>query len=239
MINFLKGSKQLTYIAENAENDGNGNKLEVPYLLHLPDGYENMGALPIILFLQCSNTNNNCGSANNGCDGIADSATWPADAVIFQKMIEDGKFPCIIIAPKLYNWCEPEGLNSASGIISGVKKAYNCDAGRVYIIGTACGAYGLYDYIGHAEDTNGIAAAVSIGGAYMCELIENIKKVPLWICYNEDDSNSKEMIETVQKAGGKVQSTDYTNYTNAENHLSFIGEQTELFNWLFAQKRQS
>jgi hypothetical protein len=65
--------------------------------------------------------------------------------------------------------------------------------------------------------------------------VETIKKLPLWICYSEGDGDSKKMIETVQQAGGTVQSTDYT---NADNPLSYIADQTELFNWLFAQKRQ-
>jgi predicted peptidase len=209
-MNFLNDAKQLTYKTEH-----NGNKTEVPYLLYLPEGYENMGALPVILFLQCGNSDNTCGPTNNGCGNPDDAwPVWPADTVIFQKIIESGKFPCIIAAPKYNNWCDPEAVDSAWYIIDGIKKTYKCDPDRVYLMGIRCGAYGLYDYIGHEEDNNGIAAAVSIGGAYMFESVENISKVPLWICHDESDDNSKKMIEAVRQAGGKVQSTDYTNADN-------------------------
>jgi len=227
MTNFLNNAERLTY---------KGGKGEVPYLLHLPEGHEEMGALPVIMLLSCGNSDNTCGSANNGC-GNKENAwqAWPADTVIFNKLIDD-KFPCIIVAPKCNNWCEPEAADSAWYIIDGIKKTYNCDPNRVYIIGTRCGAFGLYDYIGIESDNYGIAAAVSIDGAYMFDLINNIKKVPLWVCHRVEDENSKKMIEAVQKVGGKVQSTVFT---SANDFINVGCTETELFTWLFAQRKDS
>jgi predicted peptidase len=222
--------KQLIYTTKN-----NGKTVEVPYLLKLPDGYENMDSLPVILFFSCGNSDNTCSPANNGCGNPnGEWPVWPHDTAIFDKMIDSGKFPCIIVAPMFNNWCEPLAVDSAWYIIDGIKKEYNCDPNRVYIMGTRCGAFGLYDYIGLESDNYGIAAAISIGGAYMFEHANNIKNIPLWVCHTESDGNSKKMIDPVQKAGGKVQSTVYS---QVDDPISFFAEQIEMFEWLLSQKK--
>ena len=101
------------------------------------------------------------------------------------------------------------------------------------------GAFAVYDFIGHEADNNGIAGAVTIGGAYMFELIENIKNIPLWIFYGDSDYKaeqySKKMVAELEKAGGKLYKS--TDYTNAANKIDFICGETDLFDWLFAQKK--
>jgi predicted peptidase len=195
------------------------------YLVSAPAGYENMEALPIVLFLH------------------GEGETWSvetSETVILQRMIDDGSYPCIILAPKSIpgrNWCDWEMATLALGLADEIKIAYNCDADRFYIIGIEMGAYATYDFIGHETDNSKIAAAVTIGGAYMFELIENIKQVPLWIFYGEGDyssSHSIKMIAELEKAGGNYRSTDYS---SAANVLNFISEETEVFAWLFTQKR--
>jgi len=222
MTNFLNDSEKLTYTAEV-----DGGTMNMDYLLFAPDGYENMESLPIVLFLH------------------ERGETWleeTSETAILQKMIDKGEFPGIILAPKCISgrdWCDWEMATLASGISNEIKSTYNIDSDRFYIIGYKMGAYAVYDFIGHGTDNNGIAGAVSIGGAYMFELIENIKNVPLWIFYGDSDYNveeySKKMITELEKAGGsKYRSTDYT---NADNVIDFICDETDLFAWLFAQKR--
>ena len=218
-INFLSDSKKLTYTAEV-----DGGIMEMPYLLYAPDGYENMGPLPIVLFLH------------------GDNETWvdeTSDTAILQKIMDAVKFPCIILAPKSSrNWCDWQPATVANRLTKEIMGAYNCDPDRYYIIGFGMGAFAIYDFIGHNADNNGIAGAVSIGGAYMFELIENIKNVPLWIFYGDNDyeaeNYSKKMVAELEKAGGNYKSTDYT---NADNVIIFICDETDLFAWLFAQKR--
>ena len=220
-MNFLNDSKKLTYTAEV-----DGSKMGMSYIVYAPDDYENMDALPLILFL-------------HGGDEIWETGT--SATVILQKLIDNGRFPCILVAPKCIsdcNWCDWQMATLALGIISEVKNTYNCDSKRFYIIGYEMGAYAVYDFIGHEANNNGIAAAVSIGGAYMHDLIENIKKVPLWIFYGDSDYNveeySKKMIEELEKAGGNYKSTDYT---GIDNIFSFICDETDLFEWIFLQRK--
>ena len=87
MANFLNDSKKLTYSAEV-----DGETMAMSYLLFAPDGYENMGPLPIVLFLH--------GGEETWVNGTSKTA-------ILQKIIDDGKFPCIILTPKSSrNWCD-------------------------------------------------------------------------------------------------------------------------------------
>ena len=219
MINFLNDSKKLTYTAEV-----DGGIMNMSYLLFAPNGYENMESLPIVLFLH-----------GNG-------ETWSdetSETLILQKMINDSEFSCIIIAPKCIserNWCDWQMATLALGLTNEIKNAYNCDSERFYIIGFEMGAYAIYDLIGFEPHNNGVAGAVTIGGAYMYELIENIKRVPLWVFYGDRDyssSDSKKMVAELEKAGGNYKSTDYT---SVDNMINFICDETDLFIWLFAQK---
>ena len=220
MFNFLTYSKKLEYAAEV-----DGGTMEMPYLLYAPDGYENMESLPIVLFLH------------------GDKETWTeetSDTAILQKIINDGKFPCVILVPKSSrNWCDWQAATVANKLTKEIISAYNCDPNRLYVIGFSMGAFAIYDFIGHEADNNGIAAAVSIGGAYMFELVENIKNVPLWIFYGNNDYNveeySKKMVAELDKAGGNNHKS--TDYTNTDNVVNFICEKTDLFDWLFSQKK--
>ena len=219
MACFLHDSKKLTYTAEV-----DGGMMEMPYLLYVPDGYENMGPLPIVLFLH------------------GDNETWAdetSDTEILRKIINDGNFPCIILAPKSSrNWCDWQPATVAGKLTKEIMNTYNCDPDRYYIMGFGMGAFAIYDFIGHEADS-GIAGAVTIGGAYMFELVANIKNVPLWIFYGDNDyeveNYSKKMVAELEKAGGcKHKSTDYT---SAENKINFICGETDLLHWLFMQKR--
>ena len=203
--NFLNDSKKLTYTAEV-----DGSTMNMNYLLFTPDGYEKMEPLPIILFLH-----------DNG-------ETWSdgtSDTEILQKLIDNDKFPCIILAPKSNrNWCDWQPATIANKLTKEIMSTYNCDPDRFYIMGFGMGAFAIYDFIGHTTDNGGIAGAVTIGGAYMFELIENIKNVPLWIFYGDSDYNvekySKRMVAELEKVrGNKYKSTDYT---GADNEIDFI-----------------
>jgi len=222
MTNFLADSKKLAYTAEV-----DGNTMNMDYLLYTSDDYKE--PLPIVLFLH-----------ENGEEWSDETS----DTAILQKVIDDGKFPCIIVAPKCIsdcNWCDWQMATLALGIINEIKDAYNCDSDRFYVMGFGMGAFAIYDLIGHEADNNGIAGAVTIGGAYMFDLIENIKNVPLWIFYGDSDyeveNYSKKMVAELDKLGGKNHKS--TDYTNAVNKINFICGETDLFNWLFAQSKGS
>jgi len=220
-IDFLDGAKELTYTAEV-----DGGIKEMSYLLLVPDGYENMEPLPVVLFLH--------GTTETWVNGTSETA-------ILQRLIDTNKFPCVILVPKCIpggNWCDWQMATLALGIADEVKNVYNCDSDKFYIIGFEMGAYAVYDFIGHEADNNGIAAAVSVGGAYMYELIDNIKNVPLWIFYGDGDHSSEDsmrMADELKKAGGnKFKATDYS---GADNVIEFICGETDLFDWLFAQRK--
>ncbi|MCL2546648.1 MAG: hypothetical protein FWE06_05565 [Oscillospiraceae bacterium] len=220
MANFLNDSKKLTYTAEV-----DGSTMNMEYRLFAPDGYESMGQLPIVLFLH-----------ENG-------ETWTdgtSDTKILQKLIDDGKFPCVILAPITNaNWCDWQPATVAVKLTKEMINTYNCDPDRLYIMGVGMGAFAIYDFIGHEADNNGIAGAITIGGAYMFELIENIKKVPLWIFYGDSDyepeNYSKKMVAELTKIGSANHKS--TDYSAADNKIDFLCDEIDLFAWLFEQNR--
>ena len=220
--NFLNDSKKLTYTAEV-----DGEIVDMPYILHVPEAYKDMDSLPILLFLH--------GEGETWSDETSDTA-------ILQKLIDSGKHPCVFLAPKCVpgrNWCDWQMAKLALGLSNEIRNTFNCDSSRFYIMGFGMGAFAIYDFIGHESDNNGIAAAVTIGGAYMFELLENIKKVPLWIFYGDSDYSveeySKKMLAELEKAGANNHKS--SDYSKADNKINFICDETDLFAWLFGHKR--
>ena len=219
MNDFLNDSIKQTF-----STDVDGNVMDMPYLLFVPNGYGSMGALPIILYLHENNE------------------TWSdesSDIKLLQKILDD-KYPCIVLAPVTkQNWCDWQPATLAINLTREVMNTYKCDVDRLYLIGVGMGAFAIYDFIGHESDNNGIAAAVTIGGAYMFELVENIKNVPLWIFYGasdyEPENYSLKMIAELSKAGGENHKS--TDYSNIANKINFICNETDMVSWLFAQKR--
>jgi len=219
MSNFLHDS-----IKQKFSIEVDGTIMDMPYLIFAPNGYESMEALPIVLYLH---DNNEIWSDES------------SDIQLLQKILDD-KSPCIILAPKTnQNWCDWQPATVAIKLAKEVMETYKCDVDRLYIIGVGMGAFAVYDFIGHESDNNGIAAAVTIGGAYMFELVENIKNVPLWVFYGasdfEPENYSLKMIDELNKAGGANHTS--TDYSNSANRISFICNETDMVSWLLAQKR--
>lgn len=113
------------------------------------------------------------------------------------------------------------------------------DARRVYVIGLSMGGYGTWDAIQRRPDR--FAAAVPICGGGDKRLAAKIAKIPTWAWHGDKDgvinpSRSRDMVAALKAAGGKPRYTE----VEGRGHNVWVDAfgSAQLWEWLFAQKRQ-
>jgi len=118
-------------------------------------------------------------------------------------------------------------------------KKNQVDPNRIYVMGLSMGGYGTWDAI--QRRPNFFAAAVPICGGGDTKFAKKISHLPIWAWHGDKDtvikpSRSRDMIDAIKKAGG---SPKY-NEIKGRGHNSWIDvwSSTELWNWLYLQKKK-
>jgi pimeloyl-ACP methyl ester carboxylesterase len=111
---------------------------------------------------------------------------------------------------------------------------------QAVICGLSMGGYGTWDAI--ARYPGFFAAAAPICGGGDPKTVDKFKSLPIWCFHGAKDPvvkviRSREMIEALQKVGSNAK---YTEYPEAQ-HDSWTQTYSnpELFDWMFAQRRES
>lgn len=158
------------------------------FWFYTPDDYEPVGhQCPLVIFLHGASL---CGYNLNQVlrYGVIDA-------------INRGKVvPAMVLAPQNPGgaW-NPHKLNN---LLEWVKKNYNLDASRVYVLGMSLGGYGTMDFAGTYPDK--IAAAMALcGGCYLKDM-SGLCKLPFWVMHGTADkavpiSASKRVVEFIQQ----------------------------------------
>ena len=111
------------------------------------------------------------------------------------------------------------------------------DAKRVYIIGVSMGAYATWQMCMSHPDW--FAAAVPVCGGGMYWNAQRLKDIPIWAFHGALDtvvlpSESKHMVDAVNKCGGNAKLTIFENDKHNSWDNAFATD--ELWKWLFEQK---
>lgn len=203
-------------------------KVGYRYSLYLPQGYaaEGKKRWPLIVFLH--------GSGERGADLDALTAHGPP------KMIAEGHaFPALVASPQApdHTTWEPHSIKA---LVDALRKEYHVDENRIYLTGISMGGYGVWDTVMAYPHT--FAAAVPICGSAGVKFVaaERIKHIPVWIFHGEDDnvvpvSNSQRIYEALVEAGGTPKLTIYAGVGHDSWTRTY--EDSDLWKWLFAQKR--
>lgn len=184
----------------------------------------------------------------HGAGGNTDAANIIASPGI------QAKHPCIVMAPacdgKSTRWAKsefrggadvrsvmPELIEALDAVVAETK----ADAKRLYLTGQSMGGMGTWGII--AEHASKFAAAVPVCGIWQPADAPKMNGVAIWAFHGADDetvpvSGSRDMIEALRKAAVKPE----PKYTESPGvgHGSWgpAYATKELWEWLFAQKRE-
>lgn len=141
------------------------------FWVYTPDEYEDNGhPLPLIIFLHGASL---CG---NNLNRVLRYGTLDA--------IEKGKnIPMLVAAPQNPGgaW-SPKKLND---VLEWMKKNYQVDTTRVYVLGMSLGGYGTMDFVGTYPEK--IAAGMALCGGCSLKDVQGLGKVPFWIMHGTAD----------------------------------------------------
>ena len=82
---------------------------------------------------------------------------------------------------------EPQ-LLAIMDLIDSIKKAYNIDEKRVYLVGYSMGASSVIDLLNFRPDQ--FAAAVAIAGVPQFDHITPLKNIPIWLIHGKNDTEN-------------------------------------------------
>jgi poly(3-hydroxybutyrate) depolymerase len=168
------------------------------YLVYKPPGYEKKKDWPLILFLH------GVKEGSNNLDLVKKTA--------LPQILEEGKdLPFVVICPQCREkqvWDEDKLIK----LLDKVVEKYSVDKNRIYLTGESMGGYGSWS-LGYTYPERFAAIAPICGGGRASQAAK-LKNVPIWAFHNENDdivlsSESQDMVDAVNKAGGNAKLTIY------------------------------
>lgn len=191
------------------------------FWLYLPDDYSSSEKKPLVLFLHGKSL---CGHdlnmvRNYGC----------IDALSRGRVID-----AVVVAPQAAGAWQPAKVME---VIDWVKKNYNVDMSRFYVVGMSMGGYGTLDFVATYPDK--VAAAMALCGGATAPDLCGLNEVPLWIIHGTADSAvpvgcSDRVVESMASCGDTARLI-YDRFKGV-NHtrLARVFYLEETYDWLFA-----
>ncbi len=220
----------------------NKNKVQLPYRLFVPLGYDTNRKYPLVLWLH--------GNDGRGSDNVKQLTQSNQLATHFWIAGDvQRKFPMFVMVPQCpsgQNWAEPEfnqpskWLTMAVEALAKVEKQFSIDPDRVYIGGQAMGGIGVWSLLQNYRGK--WAGAVVISAYDTFSDVPAIAEVPLWVFQGEQDPSVpvtmvRAMMVQLKKAHASVK---YTEYRKVEREVwTKAFAEPDLLNWLSAQKRST
>ena len=201
-------------------------KVQMRYLLYLPEDYNKQESWPLLLFLH--------GAGERGDDLELVKKHGPP------KLIAAGEdFPFIVVSPQCPKdkWWEPIELVA---LLEELSSKYKVDADRIYVTGLSMGGFGSWRLAAYAPDR--LAAIAPICGGGEKYWARRFAHLPVWAFHGAKDTGvpperSQMMIDELKKKGGSPKLTIYPeaghdSWTETYNNPKF-------YEWLLEQKRNS
>ena len=201
-------------------------KINVNYLLFLPEGYQDGGKdFPLIMFLH--------GAGERGKDLNKVKIHGPA------KIVEKKKdFPFIVLSPQCPEgvWWDTEVLLN---LLDDVVSRYRIDKSRIYLTGLSMGGFASWKLAAGYPSRFAAIAPVCGGGAPFTT--RALKDIPTWVFHGAKDPvvplrESEIMVEALKRFGGNVKLTVYPE----AGHDSWTEtyDNPELYDWFLKQKKR-
>ena len=240
VINIYKSFKAKTFESSEGKT--------LPYRLYLPAKYSEEYTYPVVLFLH--------GAGERGNDNSSQLKN------VVQKLFNDKSSPfyqCIVVCPQCPSgeqwvntpWANgnyrmgkigiSDALSAAVELMDSLLNEYSINPDRQYVMGISMGGFGTWDLVMRYPDR--FAAAIPICGGADPSQASRIKNVPIQTFHDNTDptvpvAGTREMVQAIEDAGGTL--ITYTE-TSGYGHLVWDSavETEGLFDWLFAQRKQS
>lgn len=203
-------------------------KVGYKYLLSLPEGYtaNSEKKWPLLVFLH--------GAGERGDDLELLKKHGPP------KLLAAGqKFEAIVVSPQvpLHNIWNPHAVKALTDEIT---RTYQVDSSRIYLTGISMGGFGTWDTALAYPDTYAAIVPICGGAGVGFVMAERIKDLPCWIFHGDKDGAvsvdfSIKMHGALKKAGSTAKLTIYPGV--GHDCWTQTYENTELWTWLFAQKK--
>jgi predicted peptidase len=200
-------------------------RVEMKYLLYLPQDYDVQDNWPLLLFLH--------GGGERGDDLEQLKIHGPP------KLIAAGKqFPMIIVSPQCP---KDERWQSVTllALLDDLCEKYKVDQDRIYLSGLSMGGFALWGLAFDAPDR--FAALAPICGGGEPASAKDIKHVAVWAFHGELDEGvplrrTLEMIDALKNEGAEPKLT----VLPGVGHISWpaVYDDPAFYDWLLAQKRQ-
>jgi predicted peptidase len=199
-------------------------KVQLNYLLSLPEDYDKQETWPLLLFLH--------GSGERGDDLELVKKHGPP------KLIAAGKdFPFIVVSPQCPKgqWWEPIELVA---LLEDLGKKYKVDADRIYVTGLSMGGFGTWRLAAYAPDR--LAAIAPICGGGEKYWAKQFAHLPVWAFHGAKDTGvpperSQKMVDELKKKGGNPKLTIYPD----AGHDSWTETYSnpKFYEWMLSQER--
>jgi predicted peptidase len=203
------------------------HRVEIQYLLFLPDGYEtSKEKWPLILYLH--------GGSLRGHD-ISQMKRWG----LAEKVEREAEFPFIVVSPQCHEgeiWTDVDALGA---ILDEVATTYRVDPERVYVTGHSMGGRGaLYAAYKMPERFAAIISLAPVGP--ITAWAGKLALVPLWLFHGPNDQFTpvkevEELIHAVEAAGGHPK---LTILPGRDHYILDVYERPDLYEWLGQQRRK-
>jgi predicted peptidase len=201
-------------------------KVDLPYLLHLPKDYKQQKSLPLVMFLH--------GAGERGDNLNLVQKHGPP------KLIEAGlEFPFILVSPQCPkdSWWTRE-LEPLKLLLDSLLKTYKVDKKRVYLTGLSMGGFGTFHLAGLYPKY--FAALAPICGGGHGSFAENLKTIPTWAFHGDADEivpvqESQRMIRAIKKAGGNAKLTTYKGVGHDSWTQTY--DNPKFYEWLLSHKK--
>lgn len=206
------------------------DEIELGAYVYVP---ENISAekLPLIVFLH------GAGERGNGKEDLEKLKL----AGIPKYLNQDKEYPAVILMPQCP--CDLVWNNLVlplKKLIDEVIENYNIDQSRISITGLSMGGYGTWEM--GLIYPNFFSAIAPICGGGLSWRAGLLKDIPIWAFHGDADDvvplqNSIEMVDAVNKAGGKARLTIFHNVKH--NSWDEAYNSSNLLEWLIYQKRKN
>lgn len=202
---------------------------EHPYAVFVPQNYDPEKKYPVILFLH--------GAGERGDDGLKPVQVGLGPAIRQQA----DTFPFIAVFPQaeirkeslLAGWlADSPGGKRALQILDHVMKDYSINADQQILTGWSMGGYGAWSLA--AADPKRWSAVVPVAGGGKAEWAPKLKDTPIWAFQGANDrvvlpSETKQMVEAVQNAGGNPR---FTEVPDVGHDVWKVAYTKPLFDWM-------
>lgn len=197
----------------------------VPYLLHLPDGYDDTDEpWPLLLFL-------------HGAGERGDSLALVKQHGPLKLIAQGERLPFVVVAPQAPAGGGWDALTLLA-LLDDITAAYRVDEDRMYVTGLSMGGFGTWALIG--ADPDRFAAAVPICGGGEPWRACTIGRLPVWAFHGAADpvvplKRSEAMVRALEACGGDVRLTTYPSVGHDSWTVTYANP--ELYEWLLRHRR--